>query len=107
MEKGRGMIYTENIQVDEQGRLTECPVCKNTEFSDSAQYCRICGMSRRNLCIQEDGSCQHYNPANARFCEYCGAKTIFFQYNLLLPWNAVAREQKKEAPPVEEEELPF
>ena len=60
MEKGHGMIYTENIQVDDQGRFVECPVCKNTEFSDDAQYCKICGMNRSNLCIPDDSSYQHY-----------------------------------------------
>lgn len=101
------MIYTENIKVDREGRLLECPVCKNTEFSVDAQYCRICGLSRRNECIPEDNSYPHYNPANARFCEFCGATTTFFQHNLLLPWNQVSKDAKKEAPSAEEEELPF
>ena len=101
------MIYIENIKVDSKGRLVECPVCKNTEFSEDAEYCRICGLSRHNECIPEDNSYPHINPANARYCEYCSAKTTFFQHNLLLPWNVVSKKIKKEAPSAEEEELPF
>ncbi len=108
MEKGHGMIYTENIQVDDHGRFVECPVCKNTEFSDDAQYCKICGMNRSNLCIPDDSSYQHYNPANARFCEFCGAKTTFFQHKLLLPWNEVVGKANNGGfIQVDEEELPF
>ena len=102
------MIYTEDIKVDSQGRLVECPVCKNTEFTEDAQYCRICGLSRNNECIPEDNSYPHINPANARFCEHCGAKTIFFQHKLLLPWNVVSKRIKREAPSqTVEDELPF
>ena len=103
------MIYTENIQVDAQGRFLECPVCKNTQFPEGALYCIICGMSRINLCLPEDDSApQHENPVNARFCEYCGAKTLFFQHKLLLPWEMVPKEAKKEAASQDDnEELPF
>lgn len=102
------MIYTENIRVDVKGRLVECPVCKNTEFSDDSRFCKICGMSRYNMCIPEDDNYPHENAVNARFCEYCGAKTTFFVQKLLLPWKEVPNEAKKEAASqVDDEELPF
>jgi len=102
------MIYTENIQVDSRGQLTECPVCGNTEFSTDSQFCRICGLSRFNMCVPEEGSYPHENPVNARFCEQCGARTTFFLQKLLLPWNEVPKEAKKEAPPqTDDDELPF
>ena len=111
------MYYYETVPVD-NGRLTECPECHNTEFSDGADYCRICGASRKNLCLYE-GRYQHENPANARFCETCGAETTFFRYKLLTPWIEVTDDQKGEAPlttaevqssgftAVETDELPF
>ena len=101
------MIYTENIQVDHLGRLVECPVCKNTEFSDDSQYCRICGMSRYNICVPEDGTYGHVNPVNARYCERCGAKTTFFLQKLLRPWKEVPKEASREAAPSANDELPF
>ncbi len=108
MEKGPGMIYTEDIKVDSEGRLVECPVCKNSDFSDDAQYCRICGLSRKNECIPEDHSYPHFNPVNARYCEYCGAETTFFRLKILLPWNTVSRKAESGGfIQVDEEDLPF
>ena len=104
------MIYEEKIQMDENNRLIECPVCHNTQFSKDARHCRICGLELWNHCIPEYGSDEwHINPANARFCETCGARTVFFEKELLLPWDKVAKENKTEAAPffVDEEELPF
>ena len=101
------MIYIEKIPVDANGHLVECPVCGNTEFSSASRYCRICGMSRSNMCVPDDNSHPHENPVNARFCEYCGARTTFFLQKILLPWIEVSRESKKEAPPPTEDELPF
>ena len=112
------MYYYETVPVD-NGRLMECPECHNVEFSDGADYCRICGTSRKNLCLTE-GRYKHENPANARFCETCGAETTFFHYKLLTPWNEVGDDQKGEEPlttdtaiqsvgftAVETDELPF
>ncbi len=101
------MIYTENIQVDSMGRLAECPVCKNTEFSGNSRYCRICGMSRYNMCVPEGNAYPHENAVNARFCECCGAKTAFFRHKLLLPWDEVPREAIKEPASQTDDELPF
>ena len=111
------MYYYETVPVD-NGRLPECTECHNTEFSDGADYCRICGASRKNLCLNE-GRYPHENPANARFCETCGTETTFFRYKLLTPWIEVTDDQKGEAPlttaevqssgftAVETDELPF
>jgi len=111
------MYYYQTVETD-NGRLTECPECHNTEFSDGADYCRICGASRKNLCLNE--RYQHENPANARFCEACGSETAFFRYKLLTPWKDVSDDQKGEEPlttaaivlspgftAVETDELPF
>ena len=90
---------------------------RTQNFSDNADYCRICGTSRRNLCVpQFDQAPEHENPSNARYCEYCGAPTVFFNLKLLKPWDKVPAEMKKEAldsepavgfTAVETDELPF
>ena len=111
------MYYVDGSPVDANGRISVCPVCQNTEFSEGANYCRICGTSRRNLCMPEfDQAPEHENPSNARYCEYCGAPTVFFHLKLLKPWDKVSAEMKKEAldsepasgfTAVETDELPF
>ena len=99
------MVYENPFKTDEQGRVLECPICKNTEFSKDAEYCRICGMRRRNYCLSEYEDDQHFAPANARFCEKCGARTFYFEQAILLPWNI--QTEKTEFVQVDEEELPF
>lgn len=93
------MFYKYTIPTDKNGYLTECPVCKNTEFSDNAKYCRVCGLNRLNICTEsEDYGKPHVNPSNARYCEICGAVTTFFHLNLLLPWNDVPDDMKSDTP---------
>jgi len=91
--------YADGPKVDNENRFTQCPICKNSEFSDDTHYCRICGRYRINLCegyFEEDGygnhsdeKTRHNNPANARFCEVCGRETEFFQAGILKPWESI------------------
>lgn len=81
------MLYNEQIQMDENNRLTVCPRCDNQEFSKGAKYCRICGLPLYNYCTEE--GCETENPGNARFCEFCGAPTIFNTYGVLRPYNEI------------------
>lgn len=62
-------------------------------FSDHAEYCRICGLELINKCIpgtQQDSYGNyfdpepHENPPDARFCEQCGAPTVYFEKHELL-----------------------
>ena len=111
------MFYNDPVKT-ENGRLTLCPVCSNEEFSDNAEYCRICGTPRVNYCIPEEQNWhQHKNPANARYCETCGAQTTFLFHGLLKYWKDVPDEYKSATPlqepstggsiPGETDELPF
>ena len=80
-------------------RLSVCPVCENEEFSTEARYCRICGLNRINICegIWDDnyygygngGHIHHENPPNARFCETCGTRTLFYNSGIIEPWKIV------------------
>ena len=81
------MLYNEQIQMDESMRLVVCPRCENEQFSKQAKYCRICGLPLYNYCTDE--RCEVENPENARFCETCGAPTIFNTLNILRPYNEV------------------
>ena len=79
------MIYNTHLKMDDDGRLLECPRCKNEEFSKGAKFCRICGLPLFNRCT--DDSCEAVNPANARFCEFCGEATLFNVWHLLRPYD--------------------
>lgn len=70
---------------DESNRVLYCPRCGNEEFSASAVYCRICGLPVRNTCGSNKG-CHHVNASNARYCELCGAKTVYRILNMFPFW---------------------
>lgn len=109
------MIYKDGYQMDENLRVIKCPVCGNKEFSDDAEYCRICGTRLYNYCEgYYDGFAQenicHKNPGNARYCETCGSPTYFFKEGLLEPWDKatekISCEETKEVE-FDESDLPF
>ncbi len=104
------MIFNESVPVDESGLLLICPKCGNQEFSQNTQECSICGTSRRNLCMPDQKKIMpHVNAINARYCEACGAETVFYHYGVLKPWQDVLDIIKKEARRVviDPRELPF
>ncbi|MGI6700804.1 MAG: hypothetical protein ACOX6G_10920 [Christensenellales bacterium] len=92
------MRYNDGFVMNEDLRVTECPKCGNEEFSEDADYCRICGTTLYNLCDGEDiydhtGHLEyheaHRNHGNARFCEKCGKPTAFFHAKFLRPYSEV------------------
>ena len=44
------MIYKDGYPMDSNLRVTACPLCGNEEFSDDAEFCRICGTVLYNNC---------------------------------------------------------
>jgi hypothetical protein len=62
-------------------------------FGEEASYCRICGLDLVNTCIPEpteDMRGEYYTPdphenlPDARFCEQCGAPTVYYQKHEIL-----------------------
>lgn len=95
------MIYNDGFPMDANLKVTQCPKCGNEQFSNEAEFCRICGASLYNLCEGEDiydynGNFEHHeehkNCGNARFCEKCGRPTSFFRETFLLPYDEVREE---------------
>lgn len=84
------------IEIDDQGRALECPICKNTELSEDGGFCMICGESIINFCSDDNpfGGCDYRLPLSgrARFCPHCGQKSTFFARGILKAWN---QEEKK------------
>lgn len=60
--------------VNEWGQALACPRCGDATFRESANYCRVCGMSLRNHC---EGPERHPNRPDARYCEVCGHPTLW------------------------------
>lgn len=91
------VIYNDGVAYDDGTlRVKICPVCKNEQFRDSAEYCIICGTNLYNECegtemegyngeIYYDNI--HRNPSNARFCEICGKPTHFFKKGILVDYK--------------------
>ena len=87
-------MHYKGVELDDNLRVVECPVCKNTEFSSDVEYCRICGTLLFNRCV---GIVPHDNPGNARYCETCGEKTYFLKAAILEPWHKVEPEDDSSA----------
>ena len=99
------MKYNDGFLMDENLRVTVCPKCGNEEFSERANFCRICGTSLYNFCDGEDiydydGNFDHHeehrNCGNARFCEKCGKPTAFLNAKYLRPYTEVKGEYVKQ-----------
>lgn len=94
--------YKDGVKYDgDTFRVLICPKCENEEFSQDATYCRICGLNLFNLCpgkpqISDMGDEyrdeQHRNPSNARFCETCGEKTLYFDSGILSDYETYKKE---------------
>lgn len=80
-EKNHGKFYNDGIKTNENKRVIECPVCENEKFTKGLYYCKICGLERYNYCSHPD--CGQPNDGNARYCRYCGSKTVYFNKGLL------------------------
>ena len=61
----------------------ECPVCGETELGSVGGECLNCGNPKRNRCMPEYNQPPHRCPDDARFCELCGAPTVYGE--LFLP----------------------
>lgn len=82
------MLYNDGAKMNEDLKVIEaCPRCENEELSGEAGFCKICGLSLYNYCLTQ---C-HKNNSNSRFCEICGNPTIFFEENVLLPWEEIKK----------------
>ena len=87
------MFYDDGFSLNGSMRVVACPMCNNEQFSGHAQFCMICGFPVHNACTGREG---HRNPGNARFCETCGAETLFSTKGLLQPYEEVREKYVEE-----------
>lgn len=95
------MKYKCHYTLDENSRITTCPICHNEEIIDG-EYCKICGTYLINKCTniiedewgnQIDG-CGKLAESNARYCIYCGSETTFYRNQLLCDYKNYDIEQE-------------
>ena len=79
------MKYNTIYELNERGRATICPQCKNEDIADDANYCEICGASLINRCTNTE--CNTIGSGKARFCKECGSETEFGKRGYLKTWN--------------------
>ena len=98
-DKGVIPVKYDGFELDEHGHVLECPICENVDFNPPRQeydsygnpymkqglYCRICASIIVNRCSNE--YCEELAAGNARYCEYCGSSTTFFNENYLPSWK--------------------
>ena len=55
----------------------ECPVCGYKNVSTEDGRCLYCDASKRNYCMPEYSQMPHWCPEDAKYCETCGAPTLY------------------------------
>ena len=63
-----------DARLNDNMQFASCPVCGNTEFSESAGYCKRCGLPLSNVCTHDP---THLNHPEAKHCYACGKPTAF------------------------------
>lgn len=66
------LSYTDNHA---KNHSEKCLNCNNSLITDNASYCRICGYTLLNKCINPE--CSSINIPIAHYCNDCGSETIF------------------------------
>ena len=74
---------------DGNHRVVICPSCGHNVSKETADCCSACGTPVFNFCANEKSfwPCDHINPPNARFCEFCGGPTVYAARSLFPAWQ--------------------
>lgn len=112
LQWGDGKMIYPKLRTYDNGKLVECPICKNEETDLEGGHCQICGTYLINYC--SDQNCQNTEPlpSNARYCPVCGDRTIFYQNSILKAWDynedeLPVKDGFMNIPDSIDEELPF
>jgi len=116
------MKYNDGYDLNTNGKANTCPKCENEETRGTGDYCKICGSNLVNKCTNLEGifgedyngnqiiiknACGELAEGNARYCEYCGEATTFFNQNLLDEWQIAKPEIERSANERDPDYIPF
>lgn len=86
LQWGDGTVIYSKLETYDNGKLKECPSCKNEETDIDGDYCQICGKKLINICSNQECSLSPL-PSNARYCPVCGNRSTFLDAGFLKEWN--------------------
>ena len=72
-------VVYDSIELSEKGKAKVCPICENENTNLRGDYCQICGANLVNKCTK----CNTPLTGDARFCEFCGSKSTYFENGIL------------------------
>lgn len=109
--KGAGfMIYKNKVELDENKKAKICPRCGNEEILEGP-YCKICGLELFNRCINYNeinwDGCGEVCDANARYCHKCGAKTLYYNLDIISDYTSESTNKTFEELLSNTDNLPF
>lgn len=95
------------LETYENGKLKECPICKNEDTNIEGSYCQICSTKLINMCTNQ--SCNNYDilPTNARYCPVCGKESTFYTSRIIKAWDYKEPNIFMAFPDDIDDELPF
>lgn len=106
LEWGEGTMIYKKLDTYENGKLKECPTCKNEETNIDGSFCQICGEKLINYCSNYNCENDTSLPSNARYCPICGSPSTFCNEGILKAWNYKEPNSFLSIPDIGEE-LPF
>lgn len=107
LQWGEGKMIYPKYATYENGKLKECPNCKNEETDIIGGFCQICGRNLVNYCSYDACSHQEPLPTNARYCPICGSNSTFYNAGFLKEWDCNEQTSFLDIPNELDEELPF
>lgn len=106
LQWGDGNMIYPKLTAYDNGKIKECPQCKNEETALDGEFCQICGEHLTNYCSNRDCNNKTILPTNARYCPICGSHSTFLNSGILKEWN-YSPSPFSNIPDGIDEELPF
>lgn len=89
-ERGKNKMKYPGVEVDDKGKVLECPCCENEEIPENGDYCDQCATYLINKCTNDN--CEMILKGNQRYCPSCGCTSTFLSNKILKPWKEVYNE---------------
>lgn len=88
-------MHYHEYPIQTNGKTQKCMRCHNENINND--FCHICGLPTQNFCNKGFLGCGKAIPLNARYCPYCGTKSIYYCQQVLPSWSDECYGYKQEA----------